>query len=280
MSWLLLDAGNTTLKWEALDEADASWPGDADPGPQAARRNGTVPVGSSPGLESELRRACSSGATPAAVFGCAVTSAERIAAIGKALQAAGAPAVRWLGASAEFEHDGVRVGNRYDDPQRLGADRWHALIGARARFARGPVLLICAGTATTVDSLAGDGSFLGGVIAPGVEMMRRSLAEGTAQLPLAAGAYAAHPGSTPDAIQTGVLDAQMGLVERRMRRLREAVGGGIQVLVSGGSAQPLLRLLSAQIDPAQLAFEPDIVLRGLWHAARRCAAQDLLKPAQ
>lgn len=285
MRWLLLDAGNTTLKWEALDAAATLWPGDAAPGPSAARWNGAVPVGSS-GLEREVALACNGkpgtggSPMPLAVFGCAVTSPARIQAIELALRAAGAPAVRWLAPGAQFAHDGIRLNSRYSDPERLGADRWHALIGARARFPRGAIIVISAGTATTVDSLAADGSFLGGVIAPGMEMMRRSLAAGTAQLPLAAGEYVAHPDNTDDAIHTGVLEAQMGLIERRMRRLRETVGGGIHVLVSGGSAEPLVRLLGAQADPAQLAFEPDVVLRGLWHAARASAVTDLLKPAQ
>jgi len=282
MKWLLLDAGNSALKWEALDASAVSWPGDAGAEVPAARSQGCIVFGS-PAFASELSAACvggEPGGNPGltAVFGCSVTSAANVRAIETALLAAGAPAVHWLAAASRFEHDGILVHNRYAEPGQLGADRWNALIGARARFPRGPVVVISAGTATTVDALAPDGRFLGGVIAPGVEMMRRSLAGGTAQLPLAQGAYVAHPDNTQDAICTGVLEAQLGLVERRLRRMRETAGSSVQVVFSGGKARSMFDLLQAHLDPARSALEPDLVLRGLWHHARAVAAAELLHP--
>ncbi len=123
------------------------------------------------------------------------------------------------------------VTNLYENPARLGVDRWCALIGARALTAA-PSVVVMAGTATTVDSLAGDGRFLGGLILPGLDLMRRSLARDTAALPLAAGKYAVHPRSTDNAITSGCIEAQVGAIERACARL----GDDAHCLLSGGAA--------------------------------------------
>src|SRR5499427_3904546 len=69
--------------------------------------------------------------------------------------------------------------NGYASPARLGADRWAALVSARSMF-RAACLVVMAGTATTIDPLRGDGTFAGGMILPGLDLMKRSLAESTA----------------------------------------------------------------------------------------------------
>jgi type III pantothenate kinase len=283
LRWLLLDAGNTALKWEVFPAAAAQWP-DSRATPPPPRWQGTIAI-DDPGLPAELARACAAmsaltgTAVPDAVLGCAVTSDARIRAIEAAIRAVNAPAVRWLAAEAQFDHDGIRLSNGYRDPAQLGADRWHALIGARAQYARSPLAVISAGTATTVDGVAADGRFLGGVIAPGVELMRASLADGTARLPLGDGQYAPHPDETHDAITTGVLDAQVGLIERRVRRIRETTGASVQVVLSGGMAATLFPLLRNLSGFGKLAHEPDLVLRGLWHRARGLAADAISQPA-
>lgn len=283
MRWLLIDAGNTALKWEVFTASTVQWPGSRTGAPAATRWQGILPIDSSD-LGIELARACAAASAltgspvPSAVLGCAVTSEPRVRAIEAAIRAVNAPAVRWLKAGARFDHDGIEVQNSYPIPEQLGADRWHALIGARSRFARGTLAVVNAGTATTVDGLSADGRFLGGVIAPGCDMMRTSLAQGTARLPLSDGEYLAHPNNTDDAIHTGIFDAQMGLIERRVRRIRETAGGAVQVVLSGGKAMQLYQLLQSQNALGKLALEPDLVLRGLWHHARAIATQALTKP--
>jgi type III pantothenate kinase len=283
MRWLLIDAGNTALKWEVFAGATVQqWPGSGRESPAPTRWQGIVPV-DSPDLAAEMKRACAAASAltgtpvPTTVFGCGVTSEKRMRAIETALRAANAPAVQWLPSETRFEHDGILVQNSYLAPERLGSDRWHALIGARSRFGRGPLAVINAGTATTVDGLAADGRFLGGVIAPGIDMMRAALAQGTARLPLAGGDYVPHPNNTEDAVHTGVLDAQLGLIERRMRRLRESGMGAVQVLLSGGKAAQLFPLLQSQSGFSKLSLEPDLVLRGLWHHARAMIAETLTR---
>lgn len=135
------------------------------------------------------------------------------------------------------------VSNGYAQPEKLGVDRWCALVGAR-HLAGGPCLVVGAGTATTVDMLAADGRFLGGVILPGFQLMKRSLAENTAGLPLAEGEYVAAPCNTADAIETGVLLAQAGAVERMHAQLRKLAGVVPVCLVSGGATPRIIAALS------------------------------------
>jgi type III pantothenate kinase len=289
MRWLLLDAGNTALKWEVVLGDAVQWPGISAPDGaergKAARWHGAVRM-DSPQLDEEIARACSihsalTGASaPEAVVGCTVASARRVQAIEAAVRAANAPAVRWLGATEHFAHDGFTLHNGYARPGQLGADRWHALVGARSTRARGTIAVISLGTATTMDIVDGEGRFLGGVIAPGLELMRASLPRGTGQLPLADGSYVLHPDNTDDAIRTGILDAQIGLCERRLRRVREQGSGPVQVFVCGGNAPVLLPLLQGSAGLGQVLHEPDLVLRGLWHHARALAAQAIAHPPE
>ena len=286
MSWLLLDVGNSTLKWSLVAQLPAPAAG-STAGFEAARPEATYAQGAlaidapdlTQKLAAEWSKAFASTAedtpprSPTAAWGCAVAAPDRIAAIAAALHLAGSPAAQWFGAEADFDFGGIVLHNGYCDPQQLGADRWHALIGARARFAHGALLVVNAGTATTVDAIGADGRFLGGVIAPGVALMRASLARGTARLPLAAGRYVAHPDNTDDAICTGVLDAQIGLIVQRLQRIRESVDGAVQVVVSGGNGPLLLGLLRGQAGLGTMTLEPDLVLLGLWHRAHAQTTQ-------
>lgn len=155
---------------------------------------------------------------------------------------------------------GVR--NLYAEPARLGADRWAGLLGARAR-SRGAVLVVDAGTAMTVDALAADGRFLGGLIVPGFELMRLALARGTACLPFEDGAFTGFPRATPDAIVSGTLQAMAGAV-LRMRSTMMADGQAEPLLMlTGGDAGRLQQLLS---EYAPL-MAPQLVLEGLLAAA-------------
>lgn len=139
----------------------------------------------------------------------------------------------WAAVLHEVESTAAASGvtNLYDNPARLGVDRWCALIGARA-MTNAPCVVVMAGTATTIDTLDGDGRFLGGLILPGLDLMRRSLARDTAALPLAAGRYSPYPRNTDDAIVSGCIEAQVGAIERACARL----GPGALCLLSGGAA--------------------------------------------
>lgn len=155
----------------------------------------------------------------------------------------------WL--QGEAERCGVR--SRYEHPEQLGADRWAALVAARALHG-GACLVVNAGTATTVDALSAEGEFLGGVILPGVDLMRFVLHEHTGRLPIEEGKYRDAPRNTRDAIETGCRHAQAGAVERMHR----VTGGGALCLVSGGAGRPLIDLLQIPCRYAE-----NLVLDGL-----------------
>ncbi len=269
MNWVLIDAGNSALKW-ALAGSDEHPPPavhaleiDSD---DLATRLAAALSAALPAAGAGARQA----AGPAGAFGCSVASAAVMEAVASAVDAAVAPApgLLWLRAQPGFEHGGIRLQNGYRDPAQLGADRWHAMIAARARFPDEPLVVVAAGTATTIDAVTRDGRFVGGVIAPGIRLMLGSLARGTARLPLAAGRHAPRPDNTDDAIATGVLEAQLGAIERRARRHADDCGSAVRLVLSGGHAPALVPYLAAGGPIAAVAPEPDLVLRGLWHRVR------------
>ena len=230
---LLIDAGNTRIKWRLQTTADGLV---HDEG--AIAHENLAPL-------SDLRNRL---AGPLRVVGSNVAGAETARRIRDTL---GVEQIEWL--RPEAQACGVR--NLYANPGQLGADRWAALIGARALHT-GACLVVMAGTATTVDLLSADGDFLGGLILPGVELMQQSLASGTAQLPLAAGRFAAQPRCTADAIRSGCLQAQAGAIERMFRQV--ATQSGALCLLGGGAADAFADLLDIPLKRLD-----NLVLHGL-----------------
>ena len=159
----------------------------------------------------------------------------------------------WL--KGEAERCGVR--NAYERPEQLGPDRWAALIAARALHAKA-CLVVNAGTATTVDMLSAEGEFLGGLILPGIELMRFVLHDHTGRLPIQEGEFVPLPRNTIDAIETGCRHAQAGAVERMYR----AMGSPGTCLVSGGGGQALIERLDV---PCR--YVENLVLEGLARVA-------------
>ena len=212
---IAIDAGNTRIKWGVHD--GAAW-----------LEQGALPTGE----VSRLAEVSTGWPDDARVVACNVAG-EAVGATISAALASRFGALHWLRSSAQC--CGVR--NGYEQPERLGADRWAALIGARAQTSSA-CLVVCVGTATTVDWLAADGEFRGGLILPGVDLMRASLARNTAQLPLAEGEFRCAPRNTMDAIVSGCLHAQLGAIERMYAKL--AAEPGARCLLTGGAAPSLV----------------------------------------
>jgi type III pantothenate kinase len=155
---------------------------------------------------------------------------------------------------ARAEQCGVR--NGYEQPERLGSDRWAALIAAWGQV-QGACLVVNCGTATTVDALSAQGEFLGGLILPGVSLMQQSLATNTAQLMAEQGALQDFPRNTADAIHSGMLRATLGAIRHQLGLL-QARGTTVRCLLGGGAAgvvQPHLDFASERMD--------NLVLKGL-----------------
>lgn len=165
----------------------------------------------------------------------------------------------WLTGSA----DACGVRNGYDRPPQLGADRWAALIGARALHP-GQAVVVMAGTATTIDALDAAGQFRGGLILPGLSLMRAALARNTADLPHAAGHYRALPTNTDDAIVSGAIHATLGAIER----IQGLAGKDALCLLSGGAAAEL----APHLVPAHRLIG-NLVLEGLARYGRTLPAR-------
>jgi type III pantothenate kinase len=152
---------------------------------------------------------------------------------------------------ASGEQCGVR--NSYEQPERLGSDRWAALIAAWRRMQRACLVVNC-GTATTVDALSASGEFLGGLILPGVTLMQQSLLHNAAQLKDVEGRLQDFPRNTADAIHSGVLRATLGAIQHQYALLGE--GGGC--VLSGGAAQQIQAYLGMPVERVD-----NLVLEGL-----------------
>jgi type III pantothenate kinase len=161
---------------------------------------------------------------------------------------------------------GQGVVNAYAEPQRLGADRWAALVAARG-LVEGPVCVVDCGTAITVDALAADGTHLGGLIVPGMAMMGQALVEHTRGIDAIEGGRAALLArDTAGAVRGGARYAAIALIDRVCADL-EAELGGIERIIGGGDAGLLLPLLSGPFH-----YEPNLVLDGLARIAHGEAA--------
>lgn len=229
---LLIDSGNSRIKW-ALAE-NGAW-----------LRQGEVGRADA----ATLQQAFAALPPPHKIVASNVAGKEAEQRI-RAASAAWSCRIEFVVATAE--QCGVR--NGYDQPARLGGDRWAALIAAWHQE-RAACLVVCCGTATTVDALSARGEFIGGLILPGVDMMRRSLTEGTASLALAEGVWREFPRNTADAVFGGAIGATVGAIRQQYALLGEK---GARCLLSGGAAdsvQPHLGLPLERVD--------NLVLRGL-----------------
>jgi type III pantothenate kinase len=247
---LLIDVGNTALKWALVDAA--GMPGKAC----TEVHRGTDD------LAARLVSAWQSLSLHSPALACSVAAPDVRSAAEQAAAECGVT-VQWL--AAEAQHAG-RVGliNGYRTPTQLGADRWHGMLGACHRRPAQSFVLIAAGTATTIDCVeAGEpcARFIGGCISPGKQMMLEALAQRTAGLPHARGHAVDFPDNTEDAIATGVADAQAGLAARLIERFAHRLGNAPAVLVSGGDAEPVAERLIAS--GVELAIEHNLVLAGL-----------------
>lgn len=149
------------------------------------------------------------------------------------------------------------VQNRYDDPTRLGADRWAALIAARALTPHAACVISC-GTAVTVDALSATGEFLGGVILPGLRLARQCLLTHTQLREIDGEDMHCFARNTGDGVAAGTLFGLAGGIDRVIDEFSSALGATARVIVAGGDAA---RIVPRLRHPAIEA--PDLVLKGL-----------------
>jgi type III pantothenate kinase len=169
---------------------------------------------------------------------------------------AGEPPVEW----------GLRID--IDQPRSVGADRAVNAIAAHARFA-GDLVVVDFGTATTFDVIDGDGTYKGGIIAPGINLSLEALVNAAARLPRIAIEAPRDNGSvigrnTEDAMHIGVFWGYVAMMEGLIARLRAEIGRPVKVIATGG-----LAVLFDQHTTIFDHVETDLTLDGLALLAER-----------
>jgi type III pantothenate kinase len=144
----------------------------------------------------------------------------------------------------------------YEDPGRLGVDRWLAILAGFARF-RGNLLIADAGSALTMDLVTREGVHQGGYIVPGLNVMKKSLFDATWGVKASGqGDQSLEPGlNTSCAVSHGSLMALVGALETAVTRF------GVHKLVLTGGDGAALQALTRT--PVETVYEPNLVLEGL-----------------
>jgi type III pantothenate kinase len=242
---LLVDVGNTRVKWAWLSGGDLLEPG-------AAAHAATAPD------ELAVRLAGRHGVDEVRVG--SVAAAVVTARLGDALAGACRAPVRIARTGAAAA--GVR--NGYLEPRQLGVDRWLAMVAAYARF-RTAVCVVDAGTAWTLDVIEASGQHLGGLIIPGPALMRRSLLGSTGGigaaaelLPAGAPSTAGLGRDTEAGMRNGAWQAGACLVESCMKAWEARLGRAPVLVLTGGDAPDLGAALAVRAE-----HRPLLVLEGL-----------------
>lgn len=200
------------------------------------------------------------GLAPKHALGISVSSLALTSQVTQLLESIGCQA-RWLDATTSCDF----LLNGYEYPERLGADRWLALIGILATQAHQParpIVHASFGTATTVDTVLPRkiATFVGGVILPGPQLMYDALALNTEQLRSDLGVLQAFPTNTQSAISSGINAAQTGAVlQQWLQTLHQR--HGTPLLVCSGGGWPLVqehmqKTYAEQLRLLHLAAEP------------------------
>ncbi len=131
---------------------------------------------------------------------------------------------------------GVRI--RYENPRAVGTDRIVDAAAVKELYGV-PACVVDFGTATTFDAISSNGDYLGGAIAPGVNIAAEALFQRTAKLPRVdlKRPPTAIGRNTEHAMQSGLLFGYVGLVEGMVNRFRSELGSNMQVIATGGLAQ-------------------------------------------
>lgn len=233
---LELDCGNSLIKWRLL-----------------SREGHIAATGQQAGGEELL------AALPASVGieGCRLVSVRSEDETRQLLQALqqrlGCPVLQALPAQQL-----AGVSNGYADYQRLGMDRWLAILGAY-QLAGTACLVLDLGTAVTADLVDAAGRHLGGYIGPGLALMRRSLFTHTSRIrygeqPQLSGRELAPGSNTRDAVENGCQLMLQGFILCQLEQARMRLGSSFEVFVTGGDASVAMALLPGARHVNDLVF--------------------------
>lgn len=218
--YLLLDAGNSKLKWAWIENGCILGYGKA------------AYYDLKPLIQDWTRQ----GAGVQRIIGCAVCGEARQQQIAGILPLP----VQWLPSMPEA----LGISNHYRNPAEHGADRWFNLIGSR-RYSRQACVVVSCGTAVTVDALTDTNHYLGGSILPGFYLMKEALSRRTANLNRPLGKPYAFATTTPNAMASGIMDAVCGAIVLMHARLQQKIGAGkpVDIIITGGGANKVAQAL-------------------------------------
>lgn len=233
---LLIDSGNTRLKWGWADNHHISTTG--------ALFNSGVSF-------TVLVEIWQTSSVPRLVVISCVNTPQMVGLIESVVNFLWPQCSVHVARSMAFQC-GVR--NAYPQPEKLGVDRWLSLIAVYLFYDRAACIVDC-GTAITVDLIDAYGHHQGGMISPGLTLMKQSLSRGTHRLPLDEQVHCVGLASdTEAAIYNGTLLAACGLIEHVFARQTDPV----QLVLTGGDA----KLIATQL-ACPAIMDDTLVLRGL-----------------
>ncbi|WP_455824000.1 pantothenate kinase [Pseudomonas graminis] len=240
---LELDCGNSFIKWRVLDSDRANVSAEGVAGSDMALIESLVAL---PGLLLTRCRLVS------------VRAQEETSKLVDALVECFGVVVSCAASARELA--GVR--NGYEDFERLGLDRWLAMLGG-FKLASGACLVLDFGTAATADYIAADGKHLGGFICPGMPLMRNQLRTHTRKIryddvSAEKALERLQPGrTTVEAVERGCTLMLRGFVLTQLELARSYWGDDFSIFLTGGDAE----LVADAVPQARLV--PDLVFVGL-----------------
>jgi type III pantothenate kinase len=240
--WLLVDLGNSRLKWAWFSE-ERRCPAEA------------MPHDRSQSLAPLLNDIWAAAPAPRRVLICSVASAEYNAQITHWCQNQWQLTPDWFRSSGEL----LGLRNAYLEPERLGNDRWLAMLAARQRL-DGPLAVVDCGTALTIDLINAQGQHQGGWILPGLGLQHQALLGNTAiRQPASAWATLAPGLDTASCIANGTLLGALGALQMVARQLQDQPQWqGLRWVLGGGEASIIAPFL-----PWPHELLPDLLLDGL-----------------
>ena len=249
--FLLLDGGNSQLKWAWVENGTFSEVGHA-------------PYRDLAQLGEEWLQFADDDVK---IVGCAVCGSVKKAMVEEQLTRP----VEWL--SSMPQALGIR--NHYRRPEEHGSDRWFNALGSR-RFTQNACVVVSCGTAVTTDALTEDNHYLGGTIMPGFHLMKEAMALKTANLNRPIGKVYPFPTTTPNAIASGMMDAVCGALMMMHGRLKDKTGGGkpVDIIITGGGAARVVQALPESfVHDNQVKIVDNLVIHGLLHWIAHCNGQ-------
>lgn len=241
--FLLLDGGNSQLKWAWVENGTFS-------------EVGRAPYRDLTQLGEEWLQFADDDVK---IVGCAVCGSVKKAMVEEQLT----HPVEWL--SSMPQALGIR--NHYRRPEEHGSDRWFNALGSR-RFTQNACVVVSCGTAVTTDALTEDNHYLGGTIMPGFHLMKEAMALKTANLNRPIGKVYPFPTTTPNAIASGMMDAVCGALMMMHGRLKDKTGEGkpVDIIITGGGAARVVQALPESfVHDNQVKIVDNLVIHGLLH---------------